>query len=56
MTRHAIRAALMPVVSYMGPAIANIITGSVMIEQIFGIPGIGRLFRAGARSTATTRW
>jgi oligopeptide transport system permease protein len=43
-TRHAIRAALLPVVSYLGPAIAQIITGSVVVEQIFGIPGIGRYF------------
>ncbi|MFZ5792202.1 MAG: oligopeptide ABC transporter permease OppB [Pseudomonadota bacterium] len=42
--RHAIKAALPPVVSYLGPAIANTITGSVVIEQIFGIPGIGRYF------------
>jgi oligopeptide transport system permease protein len=42
--RHAIRAALLPVVSFLGPAIANIITGSVVIEQIFSIPGIGRYF------------
>jgi oligopeptide transport system permease protein len=32
------------VVSYLGPAIINTITGSVIIEQIFGIPGIGRYF------------
>jgi len=44
LTRHAIRAAILPVVSYLGPAIANIITGSVIIEQIFSIPGIGRYF------------
>jgi oligopeptide transport system permease protein len=43
-TRHALRAALLPVVSYLGPAIAGIITGSIVIEQIFGIPGIGRYF------------
>ena len=42
--RHAIRAALLPVVSYLGPAIAQIITGSVVVEQIFSIPGIGRYF------------
>ncbi|GIK98749.1 MAG: ABC transporter [Alphaproteobacteria bacterium] len=42
--RHALRAALLPVVSYLGPAIAGIITGSIVIEQIFGIPGIGRYF------------
>lgn len=44
LTRHAIRAALLPVVSYLGPAVANIVTGSVIIEEIFGIPGIGRYF------------
>jgi oligopeptide transport system permease protein len=43
-TRHAIRAALLPVISYLGPAIAQIITGSVVVEQIFSIPGIGRYF------------
>ena len=48
LTRHAIRAAMLPVVSYMGPAIANIVTGSVIIEQIFCIPGIGRYFVQGA--------
>jgi oligopeptide transport system permease protein len=42
--RHALRPALMPVVSYLGPAAAGIVTGSVVIEQIFGIPGIGRYF------------
>jgi oligopeptide transport system permease protein len=46
--RHALRAAMLPVVSYLGPAIAGIITGSVVIEQIFGIPGIGRYFVQGA--------
>jgi oligopeptide transport system permease protein len=44
LTRHALRAALLPVVSYLGPAVASIITGSIIIEQIFGIPGIGRYF------------
>ncbi|MCP3662029.1 MAG: oligopeptide ABC transporter permease OppB [Gammaproteobacteria bacterium] len=47
-TRHAMKAALLPVVSYLGPAAAAIITGSVVIEQIFGIPGIGRYFVQGA--------
>lgn len=42
--RHALKPALMPVLSYLGPAAAGIITGSVVIEQIFGIPGIGRYF------------
>jgi len=46
--RHALRAALLPVVSYLGPATAGVITGSVVIEQIFGIPGIGRYFVQGA--------
>lgn len=45
---HALRPALMPVLSYLGPATAGIITGSVVIEQIFGVPGIGRYFVQGA--------
>jgi len=48
LTRHAIKATLPPIVSYLGPAVANIITGSIVIEQIFGIPGIGRYFVQGA--------
>ncbi len=47
-TGHAMRAAALPVLSYLGPATAGIITGSVVIEQIFGIPGIGRYFVQGA--------
>lgn len=47
-TRHAIRAAVLPVVSYLGPAVAGIITGSVVVEQIFSIPGIGRYFVQGS--------
>jgi oligopeptide transport system permease protein len=46
--RHALRGALMPVVSYLGPATAQVVTGSVVIETIFGIPGIGRYFVQGA--------
>jgi oligopeptide transport system permease protein len=46
--RHAVKAAMLPVVSYLGPWTANTITGSVIIEQIFGIPGIGRYFVTGA--------
>ena len=42
--RHALRGALLPVLSYLGPATANIVTGSVVIETIFQIPGIGRYF------------
>jgi oligopeptide transport system permease protein len=46
--RHALKPALLPVVSYLGPATAAVITGSVVIEQIFSIPGLGRYFVAGA--------
>ncbi|MDF2781426.1 MAG: ABC-type dipeptide/oligopeptide/nickel transport system, permease component [Geminicoccaceae bacterium] len=46
--RHALRGALLPVVSYLGPATAQVVTGSVVIETIFGIPGIGRYFIQGA--------
>ena len=48
--RHALRGALLPVVSYLGPATAAVITGSVVIETIFDIPGIGRYFIQGALS------
>jgi oligopeptide transport system permease protein len=46
--RHALPAALVPVVSFLGPATAGIITGSVVIETVFGIPGLGRYFVQGA--------
>lgn len=46
--RHALPPAFLPVLSYLGPATAAIITGSVVIEQIFGLPGIGRYFVQGA--------
>ena len=46
--RHASRATLLPILSWLGPAIAAIVTGSVVIEQIFGLPGIGRYFVNGA--------
>ncbi|MFP6829691.1 MAG: oligopeptide ABC transporter permease OppB [Gammaproteobacteria bacterium] len=46
--RHALKPALLPVVSYLGPATAAIITGSVVIEQIFSLPGLGRFFVQGA--------
>lgn len=45
---HAFKPMLLPIVSYLGPATAGIITGSVVVEQIFGIPGIGRYFVQGA--------
>lgn len=41
---HALRAGLLPMVSYLGPALADIVSGSLVVEQIFGIPGIGRYF------------
>jgi len=45
---HAMKPAMLPVLSYMGPAIAAILTGSVVVEQIFGIPGVGQFFVRGA--------
>ncbi len=48
LVRHALPPALMPVVSYLGPATAAIVTGSVVIEQVFGVPGLGRYFVQGA--------
>ncbi|MBI2497497.1 MAG: ABC transporter permease subunit [Opitutae bacterium] len=42
--RHALRGGLLPVVSFLGPAIAGILTGSFVIETIFQIPGLGREF------------
>jgi oligopeptide transport system permease protein len=45
---HALRGAVLPVVSYLGPAAAALLTGSVVIETIFGLPGIGRYFVEGA--------
>ncbi|HEX3810435.1 MAG TPA: oligopeptide ABC transporter permease OppB [Rhizomicrobium sp.] len=48
LVRHALRAGLLPLVSYLGPAVAALITGSLVVEQIFGLPGIGRYFIQGA--------
>jgi len=45
---HAMKPAMLPVLSYMGPAIAAILTGSVVVEEIFGIPGVGQFFVRGA--------
>jgi oligopeptide transport system permease protein len=42
--RHALKGALLPVVSFLGPAIASITTGSLVVEKIFNIPGLGREF------------
>jgi len=44
LVRHALRNAILPVVTYVGPMTANIITGSVIVEQIFGIGGLGKDF------------
>ena len=41
---HALKPAMMPVLSYLGPAVAAVLTGSVVVEEIFGIPGLGQLF------------
>jgi oligopeptide transport system permease protein len=42
--RHALRGALLPIVSYAGPAAAQLLTGSIIVETIFQIPGVGRYF------------
>ncbi|MFC2600735.1 MAG: oligopeptide ABC transporter permease OppB [Treponema lecithinolyticum] len=42
--RHVLKGALLPVVSYLGPAFAGIVTGSVVVEQIFLVPGLGNFF------------
>lgn len=41
---HALKPALLPVMSYLGPTIANVLTGAVIVETVFGIPGLGSLF------------
>jgi oligopeptide transport system permease protein len=46
--RHALPSAILPVVTYLGPAAAAVLTGSVVVETVFSIPGIGRYFVAGA--------
>jgi oligopeptide transport system permease protein len=42
--KHALRVAILPVVTYMGPATASILVGSVVVERIFSIPGLGSFF------------
>jgi oligopeptide transport system permease protein len=44
MARHAIKPALIPVVSYLGPGLSYLLTGSLAVEQVFGLPGIGKYF------------
>jgi len=46
--RHALRPALLPVVSYLGPATAYVVTGSLVVETVFGLPGTGRYLVQGA--------
>jgi oligopeptide transport system permease protein len=46
--RHALKPALVPVVSYLGPAVAFTITGSLVVESVFGLPGSGRFLVQGA--------
>jgi len=42
--KHVLKGAMLPVVSFLGPAFAGIVTGSVVVEQIFRVPGLGRFF------------
>ena len=46
--KHAIRAAILPLVSYLGPAFAGLLTGSLIVERIFNLPGLGKFFVASA--------
>ena len=43
-TRHALRAAIVPLVSYLAPACAGLLTGSLVVERIFNLPGLGKFF------------
>ena len=45
---HALKPAMLPLLSFMGPAIAAVLTGSVVVEEVFGIPGLGQFFVRGA--------
>ena len=47
-TKHVIRSSILPIIDYLAPATAGLMTGSIIIEQIFGLPGIGRYFVVGA--------
>lgn len=48
LARHALKPALIPVVSYLGPGLSYLLTGSLVVEQIFALPGIGKYFISGA--------
>ncbi len=47
-TKHCLKPSLLPIISYLGPAMAGVLTGSVVVEKIFGIIGTGRYFVDGA--------
>ena len=42
--KHAVRNAIIPVITYMGPTVGSILTGSFVVEQVFTIPGMGKYF------------
>ena len=42
--RHALRNAILPVVTYLGPLVASLLTGSFIVERLFAIPGMGRYY------------
>ena len=42
--KHALNGSMLPVVSFLGPAIADLVTGSIVVEKVFAIPGLGRYF------------
>ena len=42
--KHVLKGSMLPIVSYLGPAFAGILTGSIVVEQVFAIPGVGRIF------------
>lgn len=46
--KHGLRPSLVPVASYLGPAAAGLLTGAVVVETVFGLPGLGRYFVQGA--------
>src|SRR5690606_6863277 len=48
LARHALKPALIPVASYLGPGLSYLLTGSLVVEQIFALPGIGKYFISGA--------
>ncbi len=48
LARHALKPALLPVVSYLGPGLSYLLTGSLVVEQVFALPGIGKYFISAA--------